>query len=316
MKQKTTLIVAGAFLLLGAGAIALMNFQSSAPKGAEIKDGVSTKSGSATLSGDLSSTENPRTTPRVERKFRDSDLVEKYGESRTNLSRHVVDNVVSLLDDAVGMGEMMTSGKGNPFGGGDWAIRGMLRNTNVELNEEQKTKAAALFADYQKRELQRSKDALVNLKSNPSSLMSLLLASDARSRDQISEADYAALQTSSANDLKGIINPLDQANFRPRDPLRDDSFRSGFEAILDADQATAFNTSVAERKAAEAEKPQSTAEAGNIANIPVMDLESLDKAVGSAKQMTSGFKQVMEGMGNLKDLGPLMERQRKPETGE
>ena len=36
----------------------------------------------------------------------------------------------------------------------------------------------------------------------------------------------------------------------------------------------------------------------------VTSLETLDEAVGSAKKMTSGFKQVMEGMGSLRELQP------------
>ena len=38
-----------------------------------------------------------------------------------------------------------------------------------------------------------------------------------------------------------------------------------------------------------------------------MELETLDEAVGSAKQVTTGLKQVMEGFGNLRNLQPQIE---------
>ena len=40
-----------------------------------------------------------------------------------------------------------------------------------------------------------------------------------------------------------------------------------------------------------------------------MELETLDQAVVSAKQMASGFKQMMQGMGGLQDLQPQINPQ-------
>ena len=46
-----------------------------------------------------------------------------------------------------------------------------------------------------------------------------------------------------------------------------------------------------------------------------MDLEKLDETVVSAKKLTGGLKQMMEGMGGLQNLGPLMEQQRQRRNG-
>ena len=235
--------------------------------------------------------------------------MEKYGESRTNLSRQVVNNVTSMLDDVLEMGDLMSSGKGGQFGNrGDWAVRGALRGTGVELQEGQKEAVADLYREFQKRELAKTRTAVETLKEKPVTLMGLMLASDARSRDEISEDEYKALQESSAGELKDILNPLDRNNFRGGQPMEDAEFRGGFEALLDDDQSSSFTTAMSEREASDEDKKELT----NITEIPVMDLESLDKSISSAKQMTTGFKSIMQGMGNLQDL----EKQRKDGEGE
>lgn len=307
MNRKTTLVLA---ILVLIGATSLIAFQlgksSSAPA----------SSGDVATTGDHSTTtatESPATVepaaPKTRREQRDPELIDRYGEARTNLSRHVTSNVVSLLEDAIAMGDMMlNSENGNRFGrNNEWVLRNSLREAGIELDDEQQARANGLFTEFQKRELERSREAVKTLKEEPTTLMSLILASDARAREEISEEEYSALQQQTASELDGVINPLDRNNFRPRDPMDDEVFRTEFSAILDGDQTESFNASLAQREEA----------AGNpttdISNIPVMELESLDTAIGSAKQMTAGFKQVMEGMGNL---GPILEQQRQGGSGE
>lgn len=235
----------------------------------------------------------------TERQVRDKDLVAEYGEARTNLARHVSGNVVSLLDDVLEMGEMAMNTGG--FGGGQWQLRQVTRRAGVELNDEQREKLAEIHADYQKRELERTRQSVESLRTDPSSLMSMVLAGDARARGQMTDEQYAALQRTNAESLAGVINPLDRNNFRGSDPLDDPEFRSSFIGLLDADQAASF--SAADQGPREA-TPGAIDET-NITQMPAMELESLDTAVGAAKQMTSGIRQAMEGMGNL---GPLIEQ--------
>ena len=102
MNQKTTLIAAAVILLGGVGAIALMNRKSGDADAANNDGKIPPRREGTGVSSDLAPTDTAKASTRTERQSRDSDLVEKYGEARTNLSRHVVDNVVSLLDDAVG----------------------------------------------------------------------------------------------------------------------------------------------------------------------------------------------------------------------
>lgn len=316
MTKKATITAGVALLLAGAGAVALVNRDTTGKKPAEPTAG--NPSGSTAGSPaptDDATAKATRSRPRDPAE--NPEFIAKYGEARTNLSKHVAANIISLLQDAVDMGEMTSSGTiGNAFGGPRAGLRmGLGRlSGDLELTEEQQDKAGALYADYQKRELERSKQTIGRLKKDPTSLMQLMLASDAFSRGEIDEAQYEELQKSSGENLKGVLNPLDRNNFRGGRALEDDAFRSDFQALLDPAQSEKFQASLDE-EAAKAGEPGANPDPGNIRNLPAMELEKLDETVTSAKKLTGGLKQMMEGMGGLQDLGPLMEQQRQRRNG-
>lgn len=311
--MKRSILILAAVLVLAAGVIAVaLNLRnSSEPSGSASATPTARDPGGSSSSA-FQGTPAAKASPRTERETGDRELVEKYGDARTKLARNVSENVVGLLDDVISMGELMAGGgPGSQWNRGDWQIRRLLRGTEIELTDEQREQADQLLRDYRARELERTKEAVDQLRNDPVPLMSLLLAGDARSRDELSEADYATLQQTNAEALGDIINPLDRNNFRGGQPLEDETFRAGFEGLLDADQAEAFREAQAARETEDAARSQTSQT--DITQMPVMDLESADQAIRSTRQMTSGFKQVMEGMGNL---GPLLEQQRRARDGE
>jgi hypothetical protein len=295
--SKNALLAAVVILLLG-GAIAIIasnrNPSSSAGQtGAQAQPaarGDGPVAGATGGPGATPETRRPRPAPAY------PELIAEYGEVRTKLSRQIAGNVVTLLDDVMAIGELAASGTGG-FGqrGGLMALGGLGRE--LALNDEQRAKAEELLADFQKRQLEKSKSAIENLRRNPESLMRMMLASDAFSRGEITEDQYKALQTSSQADLMGIMNPLDRQNFQGGRPLADESFRQGMLEVLDPQQAETFNAAAGKIPATQGADP------GNIANLPPMDLEKLDKTITSAQTMTRGIQQMMEGLGGLKDLG-------------
>lgn len=316
MTKKTAITAGVALLLAGAGAIAFINRnpEGETQAGAEPGKSQGSSSGSLSPAGEDGAKASRRTARET---TTNQELVEKYGEARTNLSKHVAGNVIGLLEDAVEMGEMASSGAiGNAFGGPRAGVRmglGRLGN-ELELTEEQQDKAAELYKEFQKREIERSKETIARLKKDPTALMKLMLASDSFSRGEITEDQYKELQNASGEDLKGVLNPLDRENFRGGQPLKDDAFRSGFQSLLDPAQSEKLQASLDEQ-AAKAAEPGAPADPGNISNLPAMELEKLDETVVSAKKLTGGLKQMMEGMGGLQDLGPLMEQQRQRRNG-
>ena len=309
--MKRSILIIAAVLLLGAGILAIVLKPGT-------KDSETASGGSAPPARDrveegdraFHDESTAKASPRTERETGDSDLVEQYGDARTKLARNVSENVVGLLDDVITMGEMMFNGSSSEWNRGDREVRRLLRGTEIELTDEQQEQAEALLADFRKRELEQAKASVGTLRENPVPLMRLLLAGDARSRDELSEEDYATLQRANADALGDIINPLDRSNFRGGQPMEDEVFRAGFEALLAPEQAAALQA---------ARTPEEGEEQGNepptrtdITQMPVMSLEDADEAIRSTRQMTGGFKQVMEGMGNL---GPLLEQQRRTREG-
>jgi hypothetical protein len=300
MKSNKTLIAASAVLFCaGVAAIALMKNEPEkvAPSAAQpTRKGPSSESASPPTDASPST---PR--PRTRETVKNPDLVSTYGESRTNLSKHISGNVISLLEDAVQMGEMMTSGQmGGGFGGrGGMGMALGRTNNDLQLSDEQKEKAAKMYADFQKRQIANSKTAIERLKKDPTSLMKLMLASDASSRGDIQDDEYKRLQTETGKDLMGVMNPLDRNNFGGGKPLQDEAFLSEYQSILDPSQIEKLQATLAQQKIDTPEIQQ-----GNIANLPKMELEKLDTSIESAKKITTGLKSMMDGFGGLKDLVP------------
>lgn len=313
MTKKTAITAGAALLLLAGGGMLAMNKASQkaeAQKAGELaKAGKSSTASSGTLAP-AGEEKSARTKPRDP--ARNPGFVAKYGESRTNLSKHVATQVISLLEDAVAMGEMATSGEmGNAFGGSRGGLRMGLGGLHdkLQLTEEQQEKASEIYKEYQKRELAKSKESIERLKKDPTALMQMMLASDAHTRGEMTEDEYKQLQTASEESLKGTINPLDRNNFRGGQPLKDETFQNDLKAVLDPTQTETFEAAVTEQSAEPAEDRSLSA-------MPSMELEKLDQTITSAKKLTTGLKSMMEGMGGLQDLGPLMEQQRKAREGQ
>lgn len=245
----------------------------------------------------------PATPRKKERAPHDNpDLVAKYGDARTNLSKHVTENMVGLLEDVMAMADMANSGK---FRGGFGGNRGGLRNSlgsaydQLNLDEDQLAKASELQKDFEKRQMDTAKEAITKLKQNPVPLMSLMLASDAMAQGKMSEEEFKTIQQETAADLEGVMNPLDRNNFKGGKALEDAAFTRSLTQILNPEQAAILQTSL-DSQAAEPEKHES-----GIAQMQPMELEKAEKAVDSGKKITTGIKTMMEGLGSMQDLGEM-----------
>ncbi|WP_193210650.1 RNA polymerase sigma factor [Luteolibacter marinus] len=313
MTKKTAITAGAAVLLLAGGGMVALN-QSRQTENATTASAPekATGTGSSPSAGlaPVESADAKTTRSRPRDPAENPEFVATYGEARTNLSKHVAGNVISLIEDAVEMGEMATSGElGNAFGGPREAMKRGLGGivNDLNLTDDQQEQAIDLYADFQKREIERAKDTIGKLKKDPTALMQLMLASDAYTRGEITEDEYKQLQVSSGEDLPGLLNPLDRQNMRGRPPLEEETFRNEFGKILDDGQSEQLDATLAEKEAQQAEQGDTR----GISNLPAMELEKLDTTIESARKFTTGIKSMMEGVGGLQDLGPLMEQQRK-----
>jgi RNA polymerase sigma factor (sigma-70 family) len=312
MTKKATITAGAALLLAGVGAIAIINNNPAVPEAETPSANTRPASTRAERSsGPSSPAADSIARARPRDPAENPDLVTTYGEARTNLSKFVTGNVLDLMDTVIEMGEMANSGGlANAFGGQRGGLQmGLGRELvqNLDLSEDQQTKAQELLKEFQKRELERAKTTVETLRKDPESMMRIMLAGDAYARGEITEEAYKAIQATNQADLEGIMNPLDERNFRGGRPLADEAFRTGMIGILEPDQAQTFQSSVASNT----QQPN----AGSISEMPAMELEKLDKTITSVKTVTSGVRQMMEGFGGLQDLGPLLEQRRQQEEG-
>jgi hypothetical protein len=308
MTRNTTLAAGALLLIAGVAAIAIIRNNPEQPGGEPGADSPAARS-KTTGFGVGASKDAPAnpTRARTRDDVKNPELAAKYGESRTNFSKTISSNVVSLLEDAIAMGEMMNSGQLSGMMGGQGALRmglgGIYRD--LQLSEDQQQRAGEIYANYQKRQMERSKQAVESLKKDPTPLMQLMLASDAKARGEMDEEQYKQLQTESSKNLAGVINPLDERSMRGGSPLADPAFVDEFKGILDPEQSGKLQVAVEERDA----RNKGPVEEGNIANIPAMELEKLDSTISSVKKVTTGIKSMMEGIGGLQEMRPLLEPQ-------
>lgn len=305
--MKRNLAIPAALLLIG-GAIAIVVLKKDdepavSPAAASAAKKEQPKAGgpSSSLGSSATSGRTSRPAPAV-RLSREGELVKKYGRARTAQAREVSENVAGILDDVVALGEMMMKG-GQQFGGGRRGmISGVTRRMGIELNDEQKDKAMALYDEWQTAQLENTKSAISTLRDDPTTMMELFLAGDAKERGEIDEADFAEVRDGAMEQLAGIINPLDQNNFRgDRRMANDQDLMNRFAEILDPEQAEQFSTF---RQEQEASGDGNQGGDTSITSMPTMELETLGNAVNNASKMTAGFRQVIEGMGAMRELRP------------
>jgi Spy/CpxP family protein refolding chaperone len=226
----------------------------------------------------------------------DAGLVARYGEARTTMSRMITGNIADMLDDAYVMGEMALDGPLGGMMGRGGPLNAIIRD--LDLTDEQREQAQALFLASQRKDLEELKKSIDGMRSSPEDVMEIILASDAMARGEITEEEFKRIQEDAGSRVAGIINPLDRNNFRGGDPLGDTDFVSGMRSILDDGQNDQLQERIENRTAPEM---------SGIADIPVMDLEQLDGAINNGRKMTSGLRQMMEGMGGLQEIAPMLE---------
>jgi len=293
---KKTVLMAAAVALLGAGTYVTLRSNGTS-RAATTSAGASSGADRATAALDHAGSRIARERPAATVW---PDLAKKYGESRTNLSRHVVDGFLQVLDEMIVLGEATRQGEG----AGD-ALPGKTavdRQTEaLHLTDSQKEATRKLLVDHEQRRMEQARAIAAALRKEPRKLVEMVLAGDARTRNQISQADYEAVADDAEQDVEkaaGVSNlDLNLELNGTGDPLQDNpGLRSAFTALLDPAQAEAFRA-LAERDRAAEDETETDPPADRM--LPAMELEKLDQALVSTRMMMTGVKQVLDGIKHL-----------------
>ena len=133
-----------------------------------------------------------------------AELIERFGEKRVEQAQvalphffssnkgsfHTVDSIFSDQHIAFLMSEKL-----------------MMNSFGVSINEDQKLEIVEICHKFALRELAIFEQSLRNVEENPERLLEVILTSDARSRDEISEEQYQSYQHKQADFFGNLMHP-------------------------------------------------------------------------------------------------------------
>lgn len=290
MTKKATITAAAALLLVGVSAVAIVNRDASARQ-IGITDSASSPSSNATPGGSSVTDSGRAVRPKPRDLSENPELVSKYGESRTNLCKHVTADFISVMEDGTTICEMMISTLSKQPERQVSALQGALKSlgNDLKLTDNQKEKAGALYIDFLKRELEKSKTSLEDLKKDPTPMMKKLLADDAFSREKISVDEYKQVQSTVEMELDGMKNTLGLIKVSEVELMKDATFSRGLQALLDPVQTKIYQVANEQKKLEEQTRTEDGVEV-----IDTINLEEFGNGMTEAKQMFTGLKQKAE----------------------
>lgn len=230
-------------------------------------------------------------------------LTEKYGDSRTNLSKKVTEDISKMMDDALDLADMgarLAGGKTAAEMSSDQALAALSRQ--LDLTDEQKDQAAAIVSKRVSERFEAVREITSAMNEDPCAMMETILAGDAYSRGEISEDEYNGI-TGETTAMFGNIAGFGMGGRGGASQLSDPLLAAGLQPILDPAQ---------QQKMAElTEQAQARSNQGNAGGmpfqngtLPAMDLEKLDATVQSGRKLTGGLRAMMEGFGELQRAQP------------
>lgn len=228
-----------------------------------------------------------------------ADLSAKYGASRTRRAKHLASAITALLEDTISSAEFLHNATSfSPNADGSMIIAGADSDdpeTELAPTAEQNAKFAELFADFERRELAKSKETLESLKKDKAPLMNALLASDARLRNEMPEDDFQEAQLTIPPDIKNLLDP--ESALSGRGPFSDLKFMREYRSILTPAQAQAHD-------ARTAAPTTTTGRSAGESPPPLGSLDTLEQSVEVARKRMQGLIMMVEG---LKQLNPPVE---------
>lgn len=300
VSKKSSLVAAASALVLSAGVGAYVIHERTKPEPSgimEVHAGAGGGSFPATGAGPEDRAARARAVAAS------PELAGKYGESRTNLSRHVVQGFLDLLDELMSLAEQAESADAGAFRLELNKDLGDLPE-KLSLTDDQREAAGKILAERRAGQVEEIRKLADHLKRNPSGLMEIVLAGDALVRNRISREDYDAIVARSGESIERVAaNVIDGKLSDVEDPLlRDPACRQRFIGILDPTQQETFRGLSAETPET-GETPETAVAVETSEVLQPMELEKLEQTLTSSRQMISGVRQMLEGIRHLQPSG-------------
>jgi RNA polymerase sigma factor (sigma-70 family) len=304
MTKKSAVIAGSAMLLAGIGAIVVQ--QSSDKSHATAASRVSNAPAASEKTAVASTESETTAASRSRRAPKNPELASKYGESRTNLSRHISEKIIGILENA---NELQNLAIGNQKFTATDVSKALLQSElgetydQMNLSDEQIEKVGKLVMERQKMVFDQLKQRADQLKKDPSPLMQAILANDAFSRGEISEEEHQRLIAGTDQSGIDLTSPMGIVSADDTSLLSNPKTLGEFKGILTSEQQSQLQAHLDEAQSQQADHTAETASRSN-AGLPVMNIEQLDKAIDSAQKMTTGMKSMMEGMTGMENFLP------------
>ncbi|MBK1881831.1 hypothetical protein JIN85_05360 [Luteolibacter pohnpeiensis] len=301
---KKTALGSTAALLIAAGLIVYFNSKgSSSDPAAKTNDSPPTRSDSSAANSTHSSGFKPTQPQDTKTKRRDqgddAELIAKYGEARTNLSKHVSSTFIGLLGDLASLSELASAQ--DPARVNRDLLNGTLRayglTDELQLTDEQKSQALDIVEQTRQHRLEELKGAVTTLQDDPSRLTKFFLAEDAYKRGETSDAEFAEMYRQSNEESQDLFLKMETRMQRMGQPslAGDEVFNEKFATILNPEQSESFQAAIDKQ---EQEREQKLEDPSKLA----ADLETRDTAFSSGRQMIGGVMQIMQSAAQFRQL--------------
>lgn len=300
MKSKLTLITGCVFLLLCA-VLAYIVLKGDAPATDEVAGDAAEAPQRTSNFANTDGAANPGSTRASRPRSRDAgasaDLIERFGEARTGLSRKVTTDLAGVIEDTLGLAEMAASMNNSQD------VTALTTNQTLdalarrlELTDAQREVASPIIAREVEKRFEAVRQLTTDMRSRPEPFMELFLNGDAFARGTMTEDEYNAATAETRGMLEGVTENI--IGRRPQAPMSlgsDEAFLGELSAVLTPEQQAQLGEMAGEQASA----PRRGREMPFSEGVPVVELERLDQTVTSARVLTSGMQQVFQGLNGL-----------------
>lgn len=233
-----------------------------------------------------------------------AQLTEKYGDGRTKLSKKISEDMSKLVTDAMQLADMGAQMSGQTDAKAA-ATKGIMDavTRRLGLTPEQLEKAKPIIEARVADRMNAVTELAGAMQNDPAPMMETILAGDALTRKEMSQEEYDAISADTVALLRNVSGFA--LGGRGGSDLSDPLLAEQLNSILTPEQQQTMAELA--QKAAERTAQGDTQIPFQNGNLPAMDLEKLDAAMGNAQKLTSGLRGMMEGFKGMKDAFPKAE---------